>query len=67
MAVNDSFDGIFLSVAQQHEGGVHEVQEICHRSSIHISLLTFKIFISALRHVFQFLVPEDGFLHWSRY
>merc|ERR1712071_667517 len=25
MAVNDSFDGIFLSVAQQHEGGVHEL------------------------------------------
>jgi len=25
MAVNDSFDGIFLSIAQQHEGGVHEV------------------------------------------
>ena len=35
---NDAFDGILLSIAQQHPGGVHDVRELKPTTQVRLSL-----------------------------
>ena len=62
---NEAFDGILLSIATQHEGGVKDVSFIWFLHSFFI-LFSNRQFRAVVGYVLQFPLPQDRLLHWSR-
>ena len=68
MSKAEAFDSIFLSVAQQHEGGV---QEVLFCAQLIRFMVAFpngecsRFLLAVVGYLFQLSVSQDGFLHWS--
>lgn len=65
----EAFDGILLSIATQHEGGVQDVIIfLCHVIFVSCSMLNLlcilKCLFSVVGHDLQFPVSKNRFLYW---